>query len=48
MGSVKDFEELTIFQNALKLSKMIYLVTNREGFNQIIALCSRYVLLLVP
>lgn len=32
MGSVKDFEELTIFQNARKLSKMIYLVTNREGF----------------
>lgn len=32
MGSVKDFEELTIFQNARKLSKMIYLVTNKEGF----------------
>lgn len=32
MASVKDFEELAIFQKARELSKKIYPVTNREGF----------------
>ena len=32
MSSVKDFEELAIFQKARELSKKIYPVTNREGF----------------
>ena len=32
MSSVKDFEELAIFQKARELSKKIYLATNREGF----------------
>ena len=32
MASVKDFEELAIFQKARELSKKIYPVTNREVF----------------
>ena len=32
MASVKDFEELAIFQKARELSKKIYPVTNRDGF----------------
>ena len=32
MATVKDFEELAIFQKARELSKKIYPVTNREGF----------------
>ena len=32
MSTVKDFEELVIFQQARELSKRIYPVTNREGF----------------
>ncbi|MBO7137114.1 MAG: four helix bundle protein [Bacteroidaceae bacterium] len=32
MGTVKDFEELAIFQKARELSKKIYPVTNSEGF----------------
>ena len=32
MASVKDFEELAIFQKARELSKQIYPVTNREVF----------------
>lgn len=32
MSTVKDFEELAIFQKARELSKKIYPVTNREGF----------------
>lgn len=32
MGAVKDFEDLTIFQNARNLSKKIYLLTHNEGF----------------
>ena len=32
MASVKDFEELAIFQKARELSKKIYSVTNREVF----------------
>ena len=32
MATVKDFEELAIFQKARVLSKKIYPVTNREGF----------------
>ncbi len=32
MATVKDFEELAIFQKARDLSKKIYPVTNREGF----------------
>ena len=32
MAAVRDFEELAIFQKARELSKMIYPVTNREGF----------------
>ncbi len=31
MATVKDFEELAIFQKARELSKKIYTVTNREG-----------------
>jgi four helix bundle protein len=31
MATVKDFEELAIFQKARELSKKIYPVTNREG-----------------
>ena len=32
MAAVKDFEELTIFQNARELSKKIYPVTNKDSF----------------
>ena len=32
MATVKDFEELAIFQKARELSKKIYPVTNRDGF----------------
>ena len=32
MATVRDFEELAIFQKARELSKKIYPVTNREGF----------------
>ena len=32
MSTVKDFEELAIFQKARELSKKIYPVTKREGF----------------
>ena len=32
MASVKDFEELAIFQKARELSKKIYPVTNKDGF----------------
>jgi four helix bundle protein len=32
MATVKDFEELAIFQKARELSKKIYPVTNNEGF----------------
>ena len=32
MSSVKDFEELAIFQKARELSKKIYPVTNKDGF----------------
>ena len=32
MASVKDFEELAIFQRARELSKKVYLVTNKDGF----------------
>jgi len=32
MSSVKDFEELAIFQKARELSKRIYPVTNKDGF----------------
>lgn len=32
MATVKDFEELAIFQKARELSKKIYPITNREGF----------------
>ena len=32
MASVKDFEELAIFQKARELSKKVYLVTNKDGF----------------
>ena len=33
MSTVRDFEELAIFQKARELSKKIYPVTNREGFS---------------
>lgn len=33
MATVKDFEELVIFQKARELSKKIYLVTQRGEFN---------------
>ena len=32
MASVKDFEELAIFQKARELSQGIYPVTNKDGF----------------
>lgn len=32
MASVKDFEELAIFQKARELSQGIYTVTNKDGF----------------
>lgn len=32
MASVKDFEELAIFQKARELSQKIYPVTNKDGF----------------
>ena len=32
MASVKDFEELAIFQKARELSQRIYPVTNKDGF----------------
>lgn len=32
MSSVKDFEELAIFQKARELSRRIYPVTNKDGF----------------
>ena len=32
MSTVRDFEELAIFQKARELSKKIYPVTNKEGF----------------
>ena len=32
MASVKDFEELAIFQKARELSRGIYPVTNKDGF----------------
>jgi len=32
MATVRDFEELTIFQKARELSKKIYPVTNKDGF----------------
>ena len=32
MATVRDFEELVIFQKARELSKKIYPITNREGF----------------
>ena len=32
MSTVRDFEELVIFQKARELSKKIYPITNREGF----------------
>ena len=32
MASVKDFEELAIFQKARELSKKIHPVTNKDGF----------------
>lgn len=32
MATVRDFEDLAIFQKARELSKKIYPVTNREGF----------------
>ncbi len=32
MATVKDFEELAIFQKARELSKRIYPVTNKDGF----------------
>ncbi len=32
MATVKDFEELAIFQKARDLSKKIYAITKREGF----------------
>jgi len=33
MATVKDFEELVVFQKARELSKKIYLVTQRGEFN---------------
>lgn len=32
MSSVKDFEELAIFQKARELSNRIYPITNKDGF----------------
>lgn len=32
MASVKDFEELAIFQKARELSQRIYPVTDKDGF----------------
>ena len=32
MATVRDFEELAIFQKARELSKKIYPVTQRDGF----------------
>ena len=34
MAVVKDFEELAIFQKARELSKMIYIVTQRDDFKR--------------
>ena len=43
MASVRDFEELAIFQKARELSKKIYPITQRGEFKKTSALSNKFV-----
>ena len=48
MATVRDFEDLAIFQKARELSKKIYDITEKEKFSATTVLSLKYMLQWVP